>query len=80
MQLVGVIFYFDIPVGGTHVERGKNTPRCFFFYIYIYFVLLFYGYAGLVNPSTRGLWNEPSTYTTLVKQYTLPVSSYEVKM
>ena len=56
--------------------KEKKYSKVFF----LYFMLLFYGYAGLVNPSTRGLWNELSTYTTLVKQYTLSVSSYDVKI
>ena len=78
MQLIGdgVTFNFDIPVGAGvgHVERGKYSKviwRCF--------SCLFHVLPGLSILALEE-WNELSTYTTLIKQCTPPMSSYEVKI
>ena len=55
-----------------------NFHAVFFFIICFTFFVLWLCLA--INSSTRGMRNEFSTHTTLIKQCTLPVSSYMVKI
>ena len=62
-----------------HNKRGKYSSDVFLvFHCFCYMAM--FGLSWFVSPSTRGMWNELSTYVTLAKLCTLPVSFYEVRI